>query len=612
MPRVASDDAKSQQQRECTVCGPRNAAERMPYSYVVGNGIWYLELGEGAPEFTKINAPADCNEFLVGATTDCPTPHGQPGACRFSRVVLEDNFPDGNGFYDTQDGPGNDFATGCPLYNYVCTKLVYDEAFAESCCLGRFQASATMNFAIPALGTSATEFASMVVCDPRWCPLDPFGACEDVYARACTGSVSNDGGLTWVSALLAESDAISPCGTWYKGALGALAGEAPLSRWGVVDRVIGAYCSNPANSHDSVSCACYDFVGNPDTQLYTSYSGGSCKDQTGAPLGVCPVRQTDAQTNNTLNVSDYACIAPQCALGGPQLVTHDVWGRQKQGGCPDICLQVVSDGTLVLDGDTITGGVYADTSSILCGGAQGSVTSTAVPVLASMTDRVDVFWPHYASNPSACPTGRAEGPGCASQPVQIAFALDARATYGDDGAVTLPYAISFDVDPATAYNGLYSDIVWTSPQQGTLTNGNDGTMAATFNLNVNASSQSTHAAVPDGTYPLTVTLQDTTDPTVFRRVIVTTRVYATDSVPPPQGPAAPDGGHGPPVIVDRTAPPWTVWVVVAVSAVVLIVLLHLASLLWERSALQRELARLPASASAPAPSRPTSFASAPR
>lgn len=586
---IVQMQASDARMRSAGSAGGTSLATEPPYAYVVGSAA--------SKSPTIWAAPTDCNDTLVGKTLDCPTPYGTPGACTFYPQPVLDGSSCGTLVYD--EGPSafsqHNMATCSNAYNVLCTKQQYDEhAFIEPCCLGQLDGQLG-SFTTPT--PYATNLAAPIVlpvqqvfCDPRWSPLDPWGACEDVYGRACTGSVSNDGGLTWVSALLAESDAISACGTWYKGALGALAGEAPLTRWPIVDRVIGAYCSNPANSHDSVSCACYDFVGNPSTQLYTSYPGGSCKDATtNAPLDVCPVRQTDVQTNNTLNISDYACIAPQCAPGGPQLITHDVWGRQKQGGCPNICLQIVSDGTLVMSDDTVADGVYANANTALCGGAQGSVTSTAVPALASMTDRVDVFWPHYTSNPAACPTGRAQGPGCASQPVQIAFALDA---HGVDGAVTLPYAVSFDVDPATAYNGLYSDIEWTSPQQGTLTNGNDGALAATFNVNVNASSQSTHAAVPDGTYPLTVTLQDTSDPAVFRRVIVTTRVYAADSEPPPQGPAAPDGGHGPPVIVDSTAPPWTLWVAIVAAAVVLIIVLRLVSLLWERSALQREVDKL--------------------
>jgi len=600
---TATSAAALQHAREnCNACRGANPATQMPYSYIVGRGLYYDLWGGaqgGGYNFNKEWAPKDCNEFLVGATPDCPTPAGSPGACQFSSSPAIETYSPGNIVdTDTTFPSGEGLATGCPLYNYVCTKQRYDLAFAAPCCLG--QVKGLMSFTTPAFGTSmtATLPADSVLCDYRWCPLDPWGACESVFASACAGSESKDGGKTWVSALLGDG----PCGAWYQGALGALAGEAPLSRWPVVDGIIENYCSNPANSSDSVSCACYNLSSKPNTQLYTSYSGGRCT-MNGAPSSVCPVMQTNAQTGNTLNVSDYACIAPECHSAA--LLTHDVWGRQRQGGCPNICLQIVTDGDVVLSGDTIDGGVYINNSTMQCGGPQGSMTTTATPVLASLSDRVDVFWPHYKDNASACPTQPEEGGGCTPQPIGIAFALDQASTYGKNGAIAMPYQISFSPDilsDPTVYGGLYSDLSSIPPAvlAGTLSNieAPNVTTSVVFQVNVNASSVSgdtvAHAAVPPGNYPLTITIRDT-DPnpaysSVFRSIVINTQVYDSSNPAPPQGPPAPNGGQGPPVIYDKTPPSWVWYAVGAVAFVLLLLFVHCLVLLAQRHTLKNAVA----------------------
>jgi hypothetical protein len=563
-------------QENCNACRNPNAATSIPYSYVVGSG-YHSTYPTPDNVHNHAFAPQDCNEFLVGVISECPTPRDQPGACRFSDVRIE---AVSNGFIAA--------GTGCELYNFVCTKESYDQSFATPCCLGLFE-SQLMSFSNPALGAvTFSEMKDSVLCDYRWCPQDPWGACEQVFLNECLGSASSDG-KAWTSALLVTGN---PCNTWYQGALQASTKGAPLTRWPIIDQIVESYCANPATG-DTTSCACFDFVSAPDTQLYTSYSGG-CHDQHLNVMGVCPVQQTDAETGNTLNISDYACIAPECKIN-TSLLTSDVWGRQQHGGCPNICMQIVTDGNVVVTGDSIQNGLYVNNTTMQCGGPQGSMTTTAVPVLASLTDRINVFWPHYVDNPGACPTQPQEGGGCTPQPVAIAFALDPNSMYNKNGAIVMPYKVTFSPDPVTSYNGLYSDIVLANgitgnALSGTLSNGNQSgvTNEVVFYVNVNASSQSTHPVVPPGEYPLTVTIQDT-DPlydSVFRSVIINTQVYETSNPAPPQGPPAPSGGQGPPIIYDKSAPSWMWYVLGAVGFVLLLLFLHCAMLLAQKHTLQ--------------------------
>ncbi len=571
----------------------------MPYSYIVGSGAGGVVLdqdGSTNDEFSDVvNIPSgSCNEFLVGNTIDCPTPYGENGSCLFSQQpVLELPSPNGDAktiLLNDIVGTSGVSSMECPAYNYVCTKQRYDSSFAASCCMGRIRGQTS--FTTPAFDAitsmSAVLNSDTVICDYRWCPLDPWGTCEQVFLNECSGSASSDG-KTWMSALLVTGN---PCNTWYQGALQASAGGAPLTRWAVIDQIVESYCANPATG-DTTSCACFDFVSKPDTQLYTSYSGG-CRDQNLNAIGVCPVQQTDAETGNTLNISDYACIAPECKID-TSLLTSDVWGRQQHGSCPNICMQIVTDGNVVVTGDSIQNGLYVNNTTMQCGGPQGSMTTTAVPVLASLTDRINVFWPHYVDNPGACPTQPQEGGGCTPQPVAIAFALDPNSMYNKNGAIVMPYNVTFSPDPVTSYNGLYSDIVLANgitgnALSGTLSNGNQSgvTNEVVFYVNVNASSQSTHPVVPPGEYPLTVTIQDT-DPlydSVFRSVIINTQVYETSNPAPPQGPPAPSGGQGPPIIYDKSAPSWMWYVLGAVGFVLLLLFLHCAMLLAQKHTLQ--------------------------
>jgi hypothetical protein len=583
----ATPNALVQQQYEssCNTCRNSNAATTVPYSYIVGSGAFF-----GNTDI--INAPTACNSFLVGATPDCPTAYGTDGSCAFSqKPALEDVTNQQNiQVDDTNDNRLCDNEFSCPSFNYVCTKLRYDTAFKTSCCLGQVTGLATIsNPATLETAYKPVVEANTVMCDYRWCPLDPWGTCEDVFLNECAGSASSDG-KAWTSALLVPNN---PCNTWYQGALQATSGgEAPLTRWAIVDQLVERYCANPATG-DTTSCACFDFVSAPDTQLYTSYSGG-CRDQNLNAIGVCPVQQTDAETGNTLNISDYACIAPECNQK-TALLTSDVWGRQQHGGCPNICMQIVTDGNVVVTGDSIQNGLYVNNTTMQCGGPQGSMTTTAVPVLASLTDRINVFWPHYVDNPGACPTQPQEGGGCTPQPVAIAFALDPNSMYNKNGAIVMPYNVTFSPDPVTSYNGLYSDIVLANgitgnALSGTLSNGNQSgvTNEVVFYVNVNASSQSTHPVVPPGEYPLTVTIQDT-DPlysSVFRSVIINTQVYETSNPAPPQGPPAPSGGQGPPIIYDKSAPTWMWYVLGAVGFVLLLLFLHCVMLLAQKHTLQ--------------------------
>lgn len=516
-----------------------SAASTMPYSYVAGVSSYAVtSIGTKVKDW---HAPIDCNAGLVGQTPDCPTAAGEPGACLFLPSPVVDQASCG------QDA-GN---YNCDSYNILCTKVLYDTAFQTACCLG--QVEGLTSFTTPALiagslssgsATSVVLPTDHVVCAPGWCPFDPSGACESVFQTACATSVTNDGGQTWVSALLADAhNSLSACGTWYAQ---ATSGQAPSTRWPLIDSIIENYCS--AHPYDTVSCGCFLYAGgvggagvcnDGSCYLYTSVTQGGA-------VNLRPVRPVDPLTSNTLNLSDYACIAPQCH--GNTLLTDDVWAMQHFGRCPDVCLQVVTDGDVIMNGDSISGGVYVDVANFSCSGALASA-SVDTPYLMNVTNEIDMQWPHYASCPNCCPASN-----CLQEvPFVYALASNSADMYYTITADPLPPGVTIGTPFATS---------------GALSNA--GQNAVDFMLIVDG------LHMPTGQYTTTVTIADVRPQYASCRAstVFNLTVFDADSPPPPQGPPVPNGGSGPPVVTKNVDPWWLMYSIFAALAITALLLLR--------------------------------------
>lgn len=487
-------------------------------------------------------------EDRLGATPDCPTPAG-PGACQFvhyADVPCRGNI--GDPYTDLQ------------ISGY-CMKTQFDQALQTPCCMGAL-AGELMSVTNFITGQTTSMAADLLACDARWCPYDQEGACEDVFLAQCSGSVSNDGGATWVSALLAEpATPLSACGLWYSQ---ALAGQAPASRWPILDTLMENYCS--ANPQDTVSCGCFLYSGGAngtgvcedgDCYLYTSVS------QAGA-INLRPVRPVDAVTSNTLNLSDYGCIAPQCR--GTTLIPSDVWAMQHLNLCPDVCLQVVADGSVVISGDTVPGGIYVDISTLTCNGALASATVN-MPYLMDVTDRIPIMWPHYSTCSTCCPAS-----GCAIT-VPFVYALASN-------SADMQYTVTFD-PPLSETPGV--TLATPAATAGTLS----WSSGPTVNVELEVAALNT----PNGIYATTVTIADVRPQyaTCRASTVLDLTVYQSDTSAPPQGPPPPNGGSGPPLITVYVAPTWVTYVLYGVLALAAILLLRQAVLSWQHASVKRTL-----------------------
>jgi hypothetical protein len=239
-----------------------------------------------------------------------------------------------------------------------CVKLIWDDYYLQDCCLDQYAGGSFVESVT--LGTKFFSSMSldMLRCAPRWCSSDPAGECESVMVTGCADT--DDSGTPL---LLKQGHA---CQNWYRG---AQSGTAPISRWAAIDAIISRYCSSDQGILDSQSCGCYNHNfyargqnAGAGLQLYTSMSGG-----------LHPVVLTDNLSGNTLNLSDYACIAPECADPNRALVPSSVWAL-RNGKCPSVCMQVRAD--MNIDIDSINAG-----NSIYVGNMFESCTNANIPTV---------------------------------------------------------------------------------------------------------------------------------------------------------------------------------------------------------------------------------------
>jgi hypothetical protein len=444
-------------------------------------------------------------------------------ACKFLLWTNIWNFD-----YILNDNPPTSCENGYGIgYGSFCAKTRFDESFRAPCCLGSLTGQEMQLHNYPQ-STSIPVDATELACDPTWCVQDQDNACLDVFAQECNAAVQWGG--TTVNAML--GDPTSACGQWYRD---ALAGNAPFARWPVIDTITTQYCSNPANAADTTSCACFTYSESnltSNSYYYTNYPSSTCPDQ------LCPVRQIDVDTGNTLNLSDYACIAPQCqgaVADVSTLVTSDIWYAQRQQTCPQICLQVVTDGSVILNGDVITGGIEIDVNKLQCAGAAGS-TNLGQPLFQLMPSTLSYFWPIYSqcASPPCCPP-IASG-GC-TQTMNFTFGIEPTSPDAQ-------YTVS--VNPPFPAGVQFAD---PSLLQGTLSNANENEQ-----LSLDLLLSAAHLA--PGLYSSTVTVADTRYAAASVASVFQLRV-ADASVPaPPQAPPGPNPCTGPAVQYVDKEPTW--------------------------------------------------------
>lgn len=540
--------------------------------YAVAAGGVLIE-GPGTPFEVAYPSLVSCSAF-VGATPDCPST--DPAAACF--------------FGEFQDGAACSSNGGilnpCASYAHYCSKIRWDTAFRAPCCLGQLD-GVLMSYTDINTGGSQSLPAAQLACDPRWCPGDPVSACGDVFSVSCNDSYSADGGATWANVMLGDP-AEQPCAAWYTAALG-VPSLAPASRWPFIDTVIEEYCT-AAEHWNEPGCGCFLYALSADGTgvceqregrpcfFYTSVSAPTPTDN-----GLRPVRPVNSATQNPVGFSDYACIAPACQ-GTEVLRTADVWAMQHSGACPNVCLQVIQDGNVVVEGDTIPGGIYIDTAVYLCDGSLASA-SLDTPALMDVTSGITMDWPHYATcstYPVCCPPG-----GC-NQTVPLVFAL---ASHSGD----MHYSVSFDPPDLPAGVAVSNPFTLT----GTLSNDRSSGLNSMLDLQFTVDAAST----PLGVYLCSVTVADTRAqfPTCRATTVLTMTVYDTSAPAPPQGPVGPNPGTGPLIIYQDVTPTWVLWAVCAVVAVVAILAIRQLVLWGQRRSIL----------AATAPSAPPSVPSVP-
>lgn len=529
------------------------ATQAPPYSIAAG-GITNIRN-------VMYTATTDCGA-LVGTTPDCPSTDAAD-ACVFGSFIDPVNC----------NTSGN-ILWPCTAQAKYCSKIGFDGAFREPCCMAALGGSTT-SYTNANTGAVHAYPTAELACDPSWCPLDPDGACERVFSETCAGSVSYGG--AWVSALL--GDPTSPCATWYAA---ARAGQAPFTRWAVIDGIIERYCS--LNPHDTASCGCFLYGGGAgsDGSVCNAPPGTPCflwtRDTDGTPR---PVRTIDAATSNTVNLTDYACVAPQCR--GNVLLPSDVWAMQYNDRCPPVCLQMVSDATVILNGDTVDGGIYVDTTTLQCRGALASTTQAA-PQLLPTPGTVSLVWPHYVdcAAPPCCPRG------------------------SDDCVVTVP--LYYALAPSSA-DLLYSvSISPPLPPGVTVQNGNatTGTLSNAAAGALDLTLAVDGKAVTLGAWASTVTVRDTRPQyagavasTVFQLTVAN-----TTAPPPPPPPSGPNPGTGPTIIYADTPYPWLPYVLYALAALAALLFVRQLVLWRQRAVVRRTLGAVPTPVTPVAPAVP--------
>lgn len=558
-PAWLSTWATQNQQLACGAAnGAWNDANSPPYS---------VPIGVVDTKYGTVWGPA-C-DVLTGAAgmPDCPTAAGAPGACQWAEwdnpsaeaVVHVTALDTPVLVWGTYTGSGEDEVceqVGCICDDGIltprfCAKLAYDAtAFQTPCCMGT-PPTQTVDYSSAAVGVSRAPTAvgmplASAACDPRWCPADPVGQCEPVYAAVCN-SATTDASGTWMHAMLVPD---SPCATWYQAALTLDPASAPPTRYPIIDGMIEAYCASP-DPRDTVSCACYLFGSADNRGLcqpgttsgctpYTSYTTAS----TNPPdSGLRSVAYMDAVTSVTVGISDYACVAPQCH-GGKALIPGDV--AAMQADCPTLCATVNVDHEVAISGGTVTGGIYVDLDNQQCSGSAG--TSTAATPVFALTNDLQYTYPQYNVT-GACPP---QSTAC-SVSGYMYFALA-------DGSAPLVYTVTMDpLPPGIAL------------QDGTAL---QGTLSAQQLLTLEF--QFDGSAVPTGVYAANVYVSDTRPQFadgVKTEAQVSMAVMPTETPPPPQAPPGPNPGVGPADIYINATPSWVQPLLVGLAVAVALALL---------------------------------------
>jgi len=242
------------------------------------------DFNAAASKYPQLFPPnhASCKvvQSAVDPELECPT-----GGCQY--VSRNDPCCTWEGL-DPENPDSPEIAClGCA--DFKCDKAVWDEHYRAPCCLGLIDSG------------SETYSVSSILCDPRWCPLDPTGNCGEVLMLTCSSTYTQPDGSVWP--LVSKQN--HPCRTWYTGALQQ--GEG--SKVAYVDSMIEGFCDKYP---ESKACACYltrnankGCTAPPCTLPYTSISEGN-------PVAV---GYADGKSNPPIpiNVVDRACMNSNCA-----------------------------------------------------------------------------------------------------------------------------------------------------------------------------------------------------------------------------------------------------------------------------------------------------------
>lgn len=395
------------------------------------------------PYGAELPDPTSC-DVLIGALPDCPTsgqnPDGtvNPASCKF-RTILSDPRSGGDFRYVAvdpfnevilQDSCQNDaydwdfnwwlIGAGVPYYaikamygdnvfgnvysSAWCSKINFDGAWQQACCLGSFS-----NMTMYADGIDPMQPIDMgsVFCDPTWHPTDPEAVCAPVLVDVCSGTSSNG-----IPRLLDPSHG---CSQWYETLL-ATKRDDPIAeaKWTYANAMVQRVC----DSHDIEQCSCYNYspYGTISNVLYASVSGAPVVPNT--TDGVRALQLVSTASDGSIvpvNFSDYVCTQPECdydvTMNGvitfgnkpiasitqiPSLVSSDIIDRAES--CPEtLCLQVIMDETIDI-GVVDANYVYVADNTLICSGSAGTITTGAPNVYSSLET---TLWPINTNDTSA-------------------------------------------------------------------------------------------------------------------------------------------------------------------------------------------------------------------
>lgn len=511
----------------------------------------------------------DCAGVRNGNTPDCPSSGADVGQCMYKA------WQNGEWCYAWSNPNPIDkefWKSPCQCKSSFCTKLAWDAQMTLPCCLGSYTSQTSITRAL-AWGTVSSSgiipnpppvSEQALFCDPRWCPGDPYGACEGVFADYCASRTLNSAGVPVMNLL----HSASVCNQWYIDALAGTSGNAPATRWPVLDNIMTKYCTTVDGVNDP-ACACmnYGFKAATSKAMFTSVSGtGDAPASTNpqpndkAP-GVRSVQPINSATGEGLNISDYACIAPECVFNpaSPQvLIPFDVW-FSKNYTCPtDICLTVVDDGTLSIGTIQSGGAAYIGVTNVQCANPYASITK-GTPLTRAESPQVSSLFLDTING------GCVGGP-CSESPITLVFANGSSNT-------DLVYTL-------TTAQSLPPWLQYTDPNDVTGTISSDGELKQV--LLAVAENQTP----PPGVHTVTFSIANTLYPNApKKKVDVLVNAIAVTDKNLPKPPPPPNPGVAP-----RTMPlyvaPW--WVGPFTAILVLVAF----AAMWLRKATQKELKEL--------------------